>query len=45
MRRTSHGTNWTTPESELFAERAVAINGPINAETAMAAILQLRYLD
>ena len=32
MRRTSHGTNWTTP-------------GPINAETAMAAILQLRYLD
>lgn len=45
MRKTSRGTNWTTPESELFAERAVAINGPLNAETAMAAIVQLRYLD
>ena len=45
MKKTSRGADWSTPESELFAERTVAISGPINADTAVAAVAQLRYLD
>lgn len=44
-RRTARGAEWTTPESELFAERVVALNGPIDSAVSASVIAQLRYLS
>lgn len=43
-RKTARGIEWSTPESELLAERAIVLDGQVSPAMAASAIAQMRYL-
>ena len=44
-KKSSAGTEWTSPQTEAFARREVYLDEPIDASSASRVIVQLRELD
>ena len=45
QKRSSRGIDWSTPESELYAERTVFLTGAVTDELAESVICQLAWLS